>query len=100
MPAKKYTYRIECSYGERWIKIIQNSTRDYCRGYLHARMESAPRPHYRLIRSDEVIIDDIPEVQDVQIGMIAGWPTAEQYERAAEKALAKAAAIRKRENTR
>ena len=53
-----------------------------------------PRVHLRMVRSDGKIIREITEHDDVGIGMIAGFPTAEQYERAAERALERAKKIR------
>jgi hypothetical protein len=39
-------------------------------------------------------MEEIEAREDVSIGQVAGWPTAEQYERAAAKALEKAKVIR------
>lgn len=89
----KYEYRIETLYLGDWIRII-NSSRDFCRGFLHAREDAAPRNAYRIVRSDGKVIEEIDARDDVSIGQIAGWPTAGQYEAAARRALEKAEAIR------
>jgi hypothetical protein len=47
-----------------------------------------------MVRSDGKIVRELTEYEDVGIGMIAGFPTAEQYERAAERALERARKIR------
>lgn len=51
-----------------------------------------PRNAMRAICGEKVI-DSVDEKQDVSVGMIAGWPTPEQYRNAAAKALEKADAI-------
>lgn len=53
-----------------------------------------PRVHLRMVRSDGKIVCELAAHDDVVIGMIAGFPTAEQYERAAERALETARKIR------
>jgi len=57
-----------------------------------------PRLHLRLVRSDGKIMDEIEAHDDVGIGQVAGWPTAEQYESAAERALERARKIRERKS--
>lgn len=89
----KYTYTIQTCYLDKWLDIVHD-TRDFCLGFLHARKDQGPRNAYRLIRSDGKIIEEIPVEPDVFIGMVAGWPTPEQYEEAAQCALDKAAKIR------
>lgn len=71
---------------------------NFCKGYLHAKVNEAPRSAYRIERSDGVIVEQHPAKDGVSIGMIAGYPTAEQYERAAANALDKAAIIRANQN--
>lgn len=90
----KYTYRIECPFGDSWNAFIKDETRDFCLGYLKAMQGQAPRSHLRLIRSDGKLIGEASPKDDVSVGMIAGWPTAEQYERAANEALERANTIR------
>jgi hypothetical protein len=65
---------------------------------MDARADYSPRCAMRLMRSDGKIIEELAADEDVGIGMIAGWPTAEQYELAAAKALQRAHIIR--ENNR
>lgn len=93
----KHEYRIE-SFSGQWYKILQGSMQ-YCQGFLDARKDYAPRLAYRLMRSDGRIMEEVPARDDVNIGQIAGWPTAEQYEHAAHKALDRAKAIRERQTT-
>ena len=40
---------------------------------------------------------ELEEKTEVRIGQVAGWPTAEQYEAAAKRALERAEAIRNQE---
>jgi hypothetical protein len=49
----------------------------------------------RIVRSDDKIIEEVQAREDVSVGQVAGWPTGEQYKRAANQALEKAKAIRK-----
>ena len=51
----------------------------------------------RIVRSDGKIIDTIVAKHNVNIGMISGRPTAEQYEEAAKQALDTARRIREQE---
>lgn len=89
----KYTYSVESHFLGSWRKLFEES-RDFCLGFLDARKDQAPRNAYRLTRSDGKVIVELPATEDVSIGMIAGWPTAEQYEFAAQRALVQAARIR------
>lgn len=89
----KYTYTVQTYYLDKWLDIVYD-TRDFCLGFLHARRDQGPRNAYRLIRSDGKIMEEIPAEPDVFIGMVAGWPTPEQYEEAAQRALDKASKIR------
>lgn len=91
----KHEYHLEAFTIGKWIKILQGSMQ-YCQGFLDARKDYAPRSAYRLMRSDGKIMEEIPAREDVNIGQIAGWPTAEQYEVAASKAFDRAKAIRER----
>lgn len=91
-----HTYKLESNYLGEWHKIKDGSLQ-YLQGYLDARKDASPRLAYRLMRSDGKVIEEIAAREDVSIGMVAGWPTAGQYEAAAERALAKAKAIRERE---
>lgn len=90
----KYSYRIECPCLGGWNAFVKDQTRSFCDGYMHAMRGQMPRLHLRLVRSDGKIMEEIQAYDDVGIGQVAGWPTAEQYERAANRALERAAKIR------
>ncbi len=89
----KYEYYLETFVIGKWLKILQGSLQ-YCQGFLDARKDYSPRPAYRLMRSDGRVMEEVPAREDVKIGLIAGWPTAEQYEAAANEALERAKVIR------
>ena len=91
----KHTYRLEVQTGGSWYRLFENS-RDFCMGYLNRSAESSPRLAMRVMRGDGVLIDQIAMSDSVSIGMVAGWPTAEQYRQAACRALAAAEEIEKR----
>lgn len=93
----KHDYHLESFCLGRWVKFKQGSLQ-YCQGYLDARRDYAPRNTYRLMRSDGRVMEEIEAYDGVYIGHIAGWPTAEQYERAAAAALARAKVIREKTN--
>ena len=90
----KYSYSIQCPCLNDWNSFIKDEIKSYCDGYMDAMKGEMPRLHLRMVRSDGKIIREITEHDDVGIGMIAGFPTAEQYERAAERALERARKIR------
>lgn len=92
----KYTYAIETYYLDKWAVIVRD-TRDFCLGYLSRARDYSPRNAYRLVRSDGRVMHESPAYADVSVGQIAGYPTPEQYEAAAKRALAQAAAIRERQ---
>lgn len=92
----KHEYHIETLAIGQWLKIKRGSL-GYCQGYLDARKDASPRNAYRLMRSDGRVMEEVPARADVSIGQVAGWPTAEQYEAAARRALENAKAIRKAE---
>ena len=96
----KYTYSVESLiFDAKWVTLFTDSC-DYCLGYLRAKQYEAPRIHLRMVRSDGHVMQDIPANADVGIGMVAGFPTAEQYEAAAERAMAQARRIRAQEAKR
>jgi hypothetical protein len=92
----KHEYHLESFSIGKWMIILTGSLQ-YCQGFLDARKDYAPRNAYRLMRSDGRIMEEIRARDDVNIGMVAGWPTAEQYETAAAKAMDRAKAIRERD---
>lgn len=89
-----HTYGIECPCLGGWNQFIKDRPRNYCNGYMDAMRGQMPRVHLRLVRSDGKIMDEIKAQDDVAIGQVAGWPTAEQYEAAANRALERAQKIR------
>jgi len=95
-----YTYHIECPYmddADNFVPFLRGMSRGYCNGYLDAMRGQTPRVHLRTVRSDGKVIDEVLPYNDVSIGQVAGWPTAQQYEGAAARALETAAKIRERE---
>lgn len=90
----KYTYAVESFFLDRWRRLF-DETFSYCLGYLKHASYSAPRNAYRITRSDGRVMSEVPAATDCEIGQVAGWPTAEQYEAAAQRALAQAARIRR-----
>lgn len=96
----KHTYHIECPFGGEWTPFIKDCPRSYCEGYMDAMRGQAPRLHLRLVRSDGKVVDEVLANDEVNIGQVAGWPTAGQYERAALEALQRAAKIRESEQLR
>lgn len=93
----KHTYSIQRLYNGDWYSLIKGEYLQYCIGWLDRTQDQSPRPAYRLIRSDGKILKLLPEREDVCIGQVAGFPTAGQYEAAAQRALEKAAVIRENE---
>jgi hypothetical protein len=90
----KYEYKVYVlNADDYWVKAVEGSLQ-FCRGYMYAKSDYAPRLAHRLVRSDGKIVEEFSANEDVSIGMIAGWPTAEQYVRAAARAMARAEAIR------
>lgn len=89
----KYIYTVQTNYLGVWTDIVRDS-RDFCLGFMHARKDYAPRNAYRLMRSDGRVLYEFAAAGDVEIGQIAGYPTAEQYEAAALRAQAAAQRIR------
>jgi len=95
----KYTYSIRSyypEYKEPWVTFKKNLNKQFAEGYFFALCESpSPRPHTQLVRSDGKVIDEFEAHEEVHIGMVAGFATAEQLRRAAQKALDRADRIDK-----
>lgn len=99
----KYNYIVQCkaTTDHKWFNLIEYHGMEFCKGYMFGVRDKggSPRLDHRLIRSVggkvDRVIDEITGSEEVSIGMIAGFPTAEQYERAAEKAMKKADDIRR-----
>lgn len=100
MKKMAYTYSIECAHAGKWHAFIKEKSRTYCSGYMDAMRGQVPRRQLRLVRSDGKVIDKIDAHDDVGVGQVAGFPTAEQYEQAGRRALERAAEIRNANNTR
>jgi hypothetical protein len=61
----------------KWYSVLKDTTVNFCRGYMLGKQDaSPPRLSFRLV------------------GMVAGWPTPEQYEAAAARAIERAKSIR------
>jgi hypothetical protein len=90
-------YRIEVldPRGE-WVTWIQDDSLQYLRGTLDADgRRGGPRLAERLVRArDGHVVAEICALTEVSLGAGAGLPTPEQYESAAEQALAKARRLR------
>jgi hypothetical protein len=89
----KHSYSVESFHLNEWRKLFTD-TRDFCSGYLSHAQYSHPRNAMRIVRNDGKVIFELPQKEEVNIGQIASWPTPEQYESAAQKALEQAARIR------
>lgn len=92
----KYEYHLECFTIGKWLKLFSGGVQ-FLQGYHDAKQDMSPRLAYRIVRSDGKIVEESKAREDVSIGMIAGFPTSEQYEAAAKKAMERAAAIRQHE---
>lgn len=97
----RHTYSIEIYFGGKWVHLMTEQ-RGYLQGWLgHHRESGGPRSACRLVRDgDGLIIEHVRGLAAVSIGMVAGFPTAEQYERAGQDALEQARLIREREAAR
>ena len=94
--SRTYGIEVERAPGS-WVTLLAMQRLDYARGYLHGRDDAGGlRLAMRLVDSDGRVVDS-REARGLDIGQIAGWPTAEQYERAAAEAMERARRIRERE---
>lgn len=99
MSKPKFTYSIQFLDGTNWITPygFNQLSKGYAEGYFDCyTQQPGPRLACRVLRSDGELHLEASEKTEVSIGMIAGWPTPEQYEEAAQRALDKAADIRER----
>lgn len=81
---------------DKWIHVLTEN-RSFCLGYFQRhREEPSPKLAMRVIRSDGRVLEECSESQSVSIGMVAGFPSPEQYEKAASDALDRAKEIRRR----
>lgn len=97
MAGRKYTYRIEFKYPElpdgSWETHFgfQDVSPEWARGWIaHARESPGPRLAMRLVRSDGKVQDDASGSREAGLGMIAGFPTWQQYAHAAVEVLKRA----------
>jgi hypothetical protein len=77
----------------QWFTIAEEA-RSWCWGYLAAYNTWPPPSRAIRLVLGERVLDHRPARTGVDVGLIAGWPTAEQYEAAAAQALDTAAKIR------
>lgn len=92
----KHTYTVESHFLGKWHKLFTD-TRDFCAGYVTHAQYDHPRNALRIVRGDGKIMHELKADDEVSVGMIASYPTPEQYEHAAKVALEKATQIRERE---
>lgn len=94
----RLSYQIQFAWGEDgvWLQGPRGSF-DYCHGYLDARKAEGPRVAMRIVNLHTGrVLRAMPAKLELNIGQIAGFPTPEQYEAAADEALKKARLIRQR----
>jgi hypothetical protein len=95
-------YSFEVKRGDEWIPIT-SGPRSYCLGFFDARQDLAPRLAMAVVQcspqGNRKVIASAPAKDELHIGQVAGFPTPEQYEAAAAKALAAAQYIRERHSS-
>lgn len=102
MSPGRYTYWHRWTSGGEVVSVATTSL-EYGRGYLACHRSSpGPRLGLRLVRVEDAtgterVLEEVPELTDVYIGMIAGHPSAAQYRAAAARAIALAEMIEERE---
>jgi len=80
----------------RW-HLVTEGQRGYCMGYIDAlRTVHSPKLAYRALDGKGREIAGLAANDECSIGMVAGFPTAAQYEEAAASALRTAAVIKAR----
>lgn len=100
--SNRRTYSVEVFADGAWYPLVHGETYALAIGYYLGRRDAIVPPSLacRMMRSDGVEIERSNAVDQVACGMIAGFPTPEQYERAAAVALDTARQLRARENER
>jgi hypothetical protein len=90
-----YTLQILIPHSGEWFGGAGSEcSREYGMGYLQAHREApTPRLGMRLIREDGKVLDDVKACDEVRIGAVVGFPTWQQYARAAHVALIRAGQI-------
>ena len=89
--------KLQVLFNGQWMTIKQGAI-GYLQGYMDAMANQSPRLAHQIVAPSGKVLDEIPERTEVSIGQVAGWPTAEQYEAAAKRALERAEAIRNQKN--
>ena len=97
----RHTYCVEVESADgSWHPVVGTigASQGYCYGFVDAlRDRPGPRLAYRAMRSDGHVGAFARALESVSIGQVAGFPTAEQYEAAGDRALERARLIRARE---
>lgn len=100
----KHIYAIEYRQSEdqgwKGLFLYRDVPKTWAEGWLaHHRNAPGPRLGLRLVRSDGKVLEEVSGREDVSLGMVAGWPTWEQYVAAAIRALDTAAQVSQRQDT-
>ena len=69
-----------------WTTIVEGSSA-YLAGWMDARQEMRPRPAMRIVSDAGRVKESCTANDDPRLGMIAGFPTAEQYLSGARRCL-------------
>jgi len=93
----KYYYFLRVYCNGTTYDIKQHCPKTYLEGYLDCMEAIAPRNKMELVRSDGKVIYHIEAVDHVYLGQRAGFPNSGHYQRAGEKALARAESLRQQE---
>lgn len=91
----RHTYRLEVDDNGTWVPLTGGACgREFGIGYVFAcRERPGPKLGIRLTRGDGKVVEEAPGTTEASIGLVAGFPTAEQYRRAAARCIARAEAI-------
>lgn len=93
----KHTYSVQV-YSEtlgKWHSVIAGESRGFAEGYALGHIDlPAPRLALRVVRDDGKVMQEHPADAELSLGMVAGFPSAEQYETAAANALESAKRLR------
>lgn len=87
--------KLQVLFNGQWMTIKQGAI-GYLQGYMDAMANQSPRLAHRIVNPEGKVVREIEEGTEVRIGQVAGWPTPEQYEAAAKRALEKVEAMRER----
>lgn len=91
---KTYSIELEAEHG--WRTAVSEVSLPYIMGWYHCYCRApGPRLAAKVVGPDGVVAQT-PALDQVSIGQVAGFPAAEQFERAAGQALEMARAIRER----